>query len=145
MTNTKPQSVFAESLELVTERIKALQAEKKARNEILIELNHLIHDASLFSQKQRANVVREVNKEFGLKVSMSEIKRAIKTVNTATPGKATPVDGLSGNATLDLEQHAHQDSAAKPAVTTAPATAAKPARKPRGEVTTLKGDTSTLR
>lgn len=82
MTNTKPQSVFAESLELVTERIKALQAEKKARNEILIELNHLIHDASLFSQKQRANVVREVNKEFGLKVSMSEIKRAIKTVST---------------------------------------------------------------
>lgn len=142
MTNTKPQSVFAESLELVKERVKALQAEKKARNEILIELNHLIHDASLFSQKQRANVVREVNKEFGLKVSMNEIKRAIKTVNTAKPGKATPVDGLSGNATLDLEQHAHQDSAAKPAATTAPATA-KTARKPRGEVTTLKGDTKT--
>jgi hypothetical protein len=128
MTTTKPQIVFADSLEVVKERIKALQAEKTPRNEILIQLNKLIHDAELFSQKQRANVVRELNKDFGLKVSMSEIKRAIKTVNTATKPneKATPVDGLGGNATLDLAAKPPVAPAAEEAADVT-AAAAKPA------------------
>ena len=129
MTNTKPQAVFAESMELVKERVKALQGEKKARNEILVELNKLIHDPELFAQRQRANAVRDINKACGLKVSMNEIKRAIKTVNTAKPEAATPVDGLSGKATLDLEQHAHKDPA-ETGATKAPD--AKPAAKPAG-------------
>lgn len=138
MTNIKPQVVFADSLEIVKESIKALQTEKKSRNEILIALNQQIHDTELFSQKQRANVVREVNKAFGLKVSMNEIKRAIKTVNTAKPEKATPVDGLSGNATLDLENRntADQEQPAPVAATE------RPARK-RSETLVLKGDTTT--
>lgn len=130
MTNTKPQAVFAESLELVKERVKALQGEKKARNEILVELNKLIHDPELFAQRQRANAVREINKTFGLKVSMNEIKRAIKTVNTAKPEAATPVDGLSGKATLDIEQAAHKGPD-ETGTTTAPA--AKPAGSKRGQ------------
>lgn len=143
MTTTQAQPVFKDSLETVQERIKALQAEKKPRNEILIELNKMIHDTELFSQKQRANVVREVNKAFGLKVSMSEIKRAIKTVNTAAPGKATPVDGLTGKATLDIEKRDTnaQEQAVAPKAPEAPA-AATPARK-RGETMTLKGDDTT--
>lgn len=130
MTNTKPQAVFAESLELVKERVKALQGEKKARNEILVELNKLIHDPELFAQRQRANAVREINKTFGLKVSMNEIKRAIKTVNTAKPEAATPVDGLSGKATLDIEQAAHKGPD-ETGTTAAPA--AKPAGGKRGQ------------
>lgn len=134
MTVTKAQAVFADSMELVKERVKALQAEKKSRNEVLIELNKLIHDPELFAQKQRANAVRDINKAFGLKVSMNEIKRAIKTVNTAKPESATPVDGLSGKATLDLEQHAHKGPA-ETGTTKAPAaaTAAKPAGSKRGQ------------
>ena len=130
MTNTKPQAVFAESLELVKERVKALQGEKKARNEILVELNKLIHDPELFAQRQRSNAVREINKAFGLKLTMNEIKRAIKTVNTAKPEAATPVDGLSGKATLDIEQAAHKGSD-ETGTTTAPA--AKPAGGKRGQ------------
>jgi len=143
MTVIKPQIIFAESMEIVKESIKALQADKKPRNEVLIVLNQLIHDTELFSQKQRANVVREVNKAFGLKVSMNEIKRAIKTVNTAKPGKATPVDGLSGNATLDLENRntdaQEQTAPAAPAPVVA---TERPARK-RGETFSLKGDAAT--
>ena len=130
MTNTKPQAVFAESMELVKERVKALQGEKKARNEILVELNKLIHDPELFAQRQRANAVRDINKACGLKVNMNEIKRAIKTVNTAKPEAAAPVDGLSGKATLDLEQHAHKDPA-ETGATKAPD--AKPAGSKRGQ------------
>lgn len=141
MTTTQAQPVFKDSLELVTERVRALQGEKKARNEILVELNKLVHDPELFSQKQRANVVREVNKEFSLKVSMNEIKRAIKTVNTAKPEAATPVDGLSGNATLDIEQHAHHGGS-EAGGTKAPEAAPAP-KAPAGkrEAFTLKGDT----
>lgn len=131
MSTAKPQVIFAGSLEVVKERIKALQGEKKARNEILVELNKLIHDAELFSVKQRANALREVNKTFGLKTSMNEIKRAIKTVNTAKPESATPVDGLTGNATLALEQAAHKGPD-ETGVTKAPA-AAKPAGGKRGQ------------
>lgn len=137
MTVTKQKVVLADSLELVAERVKQLQAEKKSRNEILIELNQLIHDPELFAQKQRAIVVREVNKNFGLKVSMNEIKRAIKTVNTAKPEAATPVDGLSGKATLDLEQAAHKGPN-EAAATTAPA--AKPAVGKRGQSAALPVD-----
>lgn len=142
-TSAKPQSVLADSLDLVKERVKALQEGKAARSDILIELNKLIHDPELFAQKQRAIVVREVNKHCNMKVSMNEIKRAIKTVNTAKSEKATPVDGLVGKATLDLESRDTnaQEQAVAPKAPEAPA-AATPARK-RGETMTLKGDKTT--
>lgn len=144
MTVTKQKVVLADSLELVAERVKQLQAEKKSRNEILIELNQLIHDPELFAQKQRAIVVREVNKNFGLKVSMNEIKRAIKTVNTAKSEKAMPVDGLSGKATLDLEQGNTDEHAAEaPKAPEAPASTPAPAGRKRGSVTAAPKDADT--
>lgn len=144
MTVTKQKVVLADSLDLVAERVKQLQGEKKSRNEILIELNHLIHDPELFAQKQRAIVVREVNKNFGLKVSMNEIKRAIKTVNTAKSEKAMPVDGLSGKATLDLEQGNTDEHAAEaPKAPEAPASTPAPAGRKRGSVTAAPKDADT--
>lgn len=123
MTVTKPLTVFADSMQAVKERVQALQAEKKTRNEILVELNKLIHDVELFTKSQRANVVRELNKAFNMNVSMSEIKRAIKTVNTAKSDKATPVDGLSGKATLDLDLNGQHESVAAAAPASSPAAA----------------------
>lgn len=140
MTATKAPIVLADSLATVKERVHTLQDEKKSRTEILIELKDLIFDTTLFSVKQRAVAIREVNKDFKLNVTMSELKRAIKTVNTAKPERATPVDGLSGNATLDLGDQ--EASAANKAPEATPVPAAPAAEKParQREVFTLKGD-----
>jgi hypothetical protein len=140
MTATKAPIVLADSLATVKERVNTLQHEKKSRTEILIELKDLIFDTTLFSVKQRAVAIREVNKDFKLNVTMSELKRAIKTVNTAKPEKATPVDGLAGTATLDLGDQEATAANKAPEATPAPAApvAEKPARQ--REVFTLKGD-----
>jgi len=112
MTATKATSTLNESLEVVKARIKEMQDEKSSRAAILVELNGFIQDTSLFSQKQRAIVVREVNKVFKLNTTMSEIKRAIKTVNTAPAEKATPVDSLSGSAKLEVQEPAPAEAQA---------------------------------
>ena len=122
--STKQAPVLAESLADVLDSVRQMQTEKKTRNDILIHLNKMIHNPELFATKQRAIVVREVNKKFNLNVTMSEIKRAIRAVNTAKPEpkkpeKAIPVNALSGISTLKLENGNSSNS--EPAVTTATA------------------------
>lgn len=107
-TSTKKAPVLAESLADVLDAVRDMQAQKMTRNDILVELNKLIHNPDLFATKQRAIVVREVNKKFNLSVTMSELKRAVRAVNMNKPApdsseKAVPVNALRGTATLNLE------------------------------------------
>lgn len=100
--NTK----FSAAVEKVIARVREMQIAEASNDQILVELFNMIHDTNLFTKGQRANVVKAVNSAFELKLTMNEIKAAVRPAPKATAPapkatKAINVDGLAGTATVD--------------------------------------------
>lgn len=108
-TANKSVPVFADSVNVVIEKVKDLRANKASSAEIQQAVALLLNDDNLFTKAQRPAGLKAVNKALGTNYSLTQIKRAAKATAESSTKKELPpmekalrVDGLSGVANGDL-------------------------------------------
>lgn len=120
-STTKTLPVLAESINTVVEKVNAVMASKNNigvnANIVTHEINVMLHDETLFTKAQRPAALKGINKVLGTKLSMTQVKRAVKplpskTADSGQPAKPVrprmviPVDGLTGGAKTAKEYFA---------------------------------------